>query len=175
MQKAELIQLLKDNHQEFIDQLRLLSDADFCFAPEGKWSAAQQLDHIIKSISPVSMAMSLPSGLLQLLFGKANRPSRSYAALVEKYTLKLNEGGRASGRFIPGNHNADNRDALVAKLNRLTQKLCEKVNHYSEASLDRILLPHPLLGKLTLREMIYFTAYHVKHHGKLVAKGLSKP
>jgi hypothetical protein len=25
-------------------------------------------------------------------------------------------------------------------------------------------LPHPLLGKLTLREMLYFTAYHADHH-----------
>lgn len=24
--------------------------------------------------------------------------------------------------------------------------------------------PHPLLGKLTLREMMFFTIYHVQHH-----------
>jgi hypothetical protein len=33
-------------------------------------------------------------------------------------------------------------------------------------------LPHPLLGKLTLREMIYFTIYHVQHHHKLVQNQL---
>jgi hypothetical protein len=25
-------------------------------------------------------------------------------------------------------------------------------------------LPHPLLGKLTIREMLYFTVYHGEHH-----------
>ena len=32
--------------------------------------------------------------------------------------------------------------------------------------LDHYLLPHPLLGKITLREMLFFSAYHIQHHTK---------
>jgi hypothetical protein len=33
-----------------------------------------------------------------------------------------------------------------------------------EAQLDQYLVPHPLLGKITLRELGYFTIYHTQHH-----------
>lgn len=39
--------------------------------------------------------------------------------------------------------------------------------------LDKYILPHPLLGKLTIREMMYFTIYHVEHHKKLTERGLN--
>ena len=38
------------------------------------------------------------------------------------------------------------------------------------ADLDAVLLPHPLLGKLTVREMLFFTVYHVQHHRALVER-----
>jgi len=53
----------------------------------------------------------------------------------------------------------------------VADKLCRKTMKHSEAALDKYILPHPLLGKLTLREMLYFTAYHVAHHKQLVEKG----
>jgi hypothetical protein len=43
---------------------------------------------------------------------------------------------------------------------------------WREADLDRYLLPHPLLGKLTLREMLHFTLYHNYHHVQSVATRL---
>jgi hypothetical protein len=33
-----------------------------------------------------------------------------------------------------------------------------------EAKLDNFIAPHPLLGKITLRELCYFTIYHTQHH-----------
>ena len=37
-----------------------------------------------------------------------------------------------------------------------------------EKELDQYMLPHPILGKVTYREMLYFTMYHVNHHYSLV-------
>ncbi len=172
MDKDTLAQLLTENHQQFIRQLGQLSDADFCFTPEGKWSAARQLDHIIKSVSPVNMALFMPPWLLKGLLGKANRPSRTYDALVEKYLSKLKEGGQASGRFVPVMVDAYKKEILLKKLAHIVKKLTARLRTLPEASLDNCILPHPLLGKLTLREMLYFTAYHVQHHAQLVEKGL---
>ena len=52
---------------------------------------------------------------------------------------------------------------------REVEALCSRLERMDEKQLDAYLLPHPLLGKLTLREMLYFTIYHVEHHGRLVA------
>ena len=43
-------------------------------------------------------------------------------------------------------------------------KLNYNSDKFSEDEIDTYILPHPLLGKLTIREMIYFTIYHVEHH-----------
>ena len=37
-----------------------------------------------------------------------------------------------------------------------------------EEDLDNYILPHPLIGKTTIREMLYFTIYHVQHHHKAI-------
>ncbi len=47
--------------------------------------------------------------------------------------------------------------------------LVGKIPGWSEAALDRYRLPHPLLGKLTVREMLFFTLYHNAHHLDQVA------
>ena len=172
MKKKELAKLLKDNHEHFVQQIQKLSDVDFCYAPEGKWSAAQQLDHLVRSVYPVNMKLRLPNFILQWRFGKANRPSKTYEGLIEKYTNKLKEGGKASGRFIPSQINPDQKEKLTNQLTQLVTKLSHKTENNSEEALDTYILTHPLLGKLTLREMLYFTAYHVAHHQLLVEKGL---
>ena len=155
-----------------MDQIGTLTATDFCFTPDGKWSAAQQLDHIIRSVKPVNMALGLPPFLLKLLFGTANRPSKTFEALTEKYNRKLQEGGRATGRFIPESVAPEQKIILLTKLKEIVDKLCHKIENYNEEVLDKCILPHPLLGKLTLREMLYFTAYHAEHHRGLVEKGL---
>ena len=172
MKKEELSALLLQNYTQFIQLINQLTDADFCYAPEDKWSAGQQLDHLVKSVSPVNRAMGLPKFIPKLLFGTANRPSKSYEALVEKYTRKLKEGGRATGRFVPKIVNATQKDDLIKQLSFLVQRLCHKTDKQTEEALDTLILPHPLLGKLTVREMLYFTAYHVEHHRQLILRGL---
>lgn len=174
MNRTEIVEHLATNHQVFLEQIDQLSDTDLCYAPEGKWTAIQQLDHIIRSVSPVNMAMGLPKFILKWRFGTANRPSRTYEQLVEKYQRKLLEGGRASARFTPPAIAADQQKILSKKLEKLVKALCLKTNGWSEEDLDRYILPHPLLGKLTIREMLYFTAHHVLHHLEAVNRNLKK-
>ena len=172
MNKQEIAQQLQANYADFAQVFRSLSEADYRHAPEGKWANGQHLDHILRSVGPVNMAYGLPPFLLRLLFGKANRPSRTYAGLVEKYQAKLAAGGRASGRFVPPPADWQRREKLLAALERQVQRLAEKTTHLTESQLDTLLLPHPLLGKLTLREMLYFTIYHAEHHRTAVERNL---
>lgn len=172
MDISELQRKLKESHVHFIGTINRFADEDFTKSVNQKWTAGQQLDHIIKSVAPVNLAFALPAFVLKFSFGKANRPSRSYDQLVEKYRGKLNEGGKAPGRFVPASISEHQRDALVSKLEKLVGSLSARIEGFSEQQLDLLLLPHPLLGKLTLREMIYFTIYHAGHHEKQVIDNL---
>ncbi len=172
MTKSAIQNALSTHHQLFIDRINSLSETAFVFQKNGKWSAGQQLDHINRAVSPVALAFSLPKFLPIILFGKANRPSKNYEDLVEKYKKALSKGGKASGRFIPKTISVQQKAQLTQKLHRTLDKLIAKIDLFSEEDLDSHILPHPLLGKLTFREMLYFTIYHVQHHHVLMLKYL---
>ena len=153
------------NH--FVDGL---DESSFERAPEGKWNAGQQLNHLLRSIQPLNLAYRLPWFALKLMFGSANRPSRTYSGLVEKYESRLAQGGQATGRFIPKAIPFSQKGQLINQYEKQKQKLIKRVSKYDEEALDQYVLPHPLLGKLTLREMLFFTIHHNAHHLHLIRK-----
>ncbi|MFM7859446.1 MAG: DinB family protein [Flammeovirgaceae bacterium] len=162
--KEKVAQLLLKAHDSFSKSVLSLSSEQLKWNKEGKWNAAELLDHIVKSVKPVHFAFALPLFLLQLMFGRTNRPSRSYEELVAKYQLKLQAGGKAPKRFCPGANIAITKQAHI--LQKIIAQLCARIDTLTENQLDLYILPHPLLGKITLREMLYFTIYHVEHHHK---------
>lgn len=164
MDKDVLVTQLGEQHQAFLAHLGRLDETTWRLQPNGKWSAGQQLDHIVRAVKPVSLAFSLPKWVPRLLFGRANRPSRSYDALVEKYKSKLAAGAKASNMFVPPPAQWEDKAAQMAALEKTVANLTKRLQRFSETELDSLLLPHPILGKLTLREMLYFTIYHVQHH-----------
>lgn len=170
MDKQAIILELQARHQAFIDEILLLDEAAFMHSPNGKWTAGQQLDHIRRSIGPVALAFGLPSFVLRLFFGKTNRPSKTYEALVEKYKGKLATGGKAPSPFVPKMIYYIQRGYLSRQLQTLVIRLSRAIERKSESELDTLILPHPLLGKLTLREMLFFTIYHVQHHHKQIGE-----
>ena len=174
MTKAEIQHKLKESHAFFTQYMQALPETDFLYRYDSKWTAGEQLAHIVKSTSPVKTALSLPPFVLKLIFGKANRPSRTYQELVEKYQSKLEAGGKSTARFLPPEVKFEEREKLINTLQEVIDSLIRQVDEFSEAELDMLILPHPLLGKLTFREMLYFTIYHVGHHEKHTHENLKK-
>jgi len=172
--KPDIQYKLKEGHQKFTEIIASLPDEEFLLSANGKWTAGQQLDHICRSVAALNFGLAVPKFLLSLYVGKANRPTRDYDAVIAKYRLKLEAGGKAVGRFIPKAVNTGHKTKLIQKLNREVDSMCEKIGRYNEQQLDDYILPHPLMGKLTIREMLYFTIYHVEHHQKLTLKNLGR-
>jgi hypothetical protein len=170
--KKFIQQLLSQNAAAFVDFVAQQPEAKFLETPKGKWSVGQNLEHLIRSLAPVNQALLLPGFVLRMLFGKPNRNPRTYQELVDKYNQKLAAGGRASGRFVPPAISWSDKNKKIAALNREKDKMITRLVSWSESKLDACLLPHPLLGKLTLREMLFFSVYHIEHHLKLLEERL---
>jgi len=173
MNQQEIIKHLEQNHQEFIYYITSLSSEQFIFRKGEKWSAGQHLEHICRAVNPLNLAFSLPNFVLKILFGSANRPSKSYEELVKKYQDKLQNGATATGRFVPPTIKAEQKERLCKTLLQIVTTLNKKIKNYSEKELDLLILPHPLLGKVTIREMLYFTIYHVEHHIAICKRDLN--
>jgi hypothetical protein len=174
MTKEEIKHKLRENHKAFADFIVSLSDHDLLFTENGKWTAGQQLDHIYRSVAALNKGMALPKFIIKMYVGKANRSSKDYDALVAKYKLKLEAGGRATGRFIPQPVSPEQKIIVKEKLLKAIDSLCRKIDRYDEKQLDYYILPHPLLGKLTVREMLYFTIYHAEHHQNNTLRNLGQ-
>ena len=172
MTKSKMEKALTESHEAFLTYLEGMDKAAFEFSPNGvKWSSGQQLEHICKSVQAVSKAFAYPGWLVQWKFGKANRPSRSYDELVKRYEEKLEKvkGVTAPG-FAPTKTAISNRAGLCAGTRKAIESINKKVAKSSDRKLDTLILPHPLLGKVTLREMAMFCIYHVGFHHKSVQK-----
>ncbi len=163
---------LKENHLNFSKHIDSLTVNEYEFSYQEKWNAGEHLDHIIKSVGVLTKAFGVPKFILKSKFGVANRASRSPEALIEKYLDKLKTAKPTPSRFQPEIIDFSKKEKAIKKLHKLIDRLCKRSIKYSESDLDLYILPHPLLGKLTLRELLHFTSYHVKHHEELLQKAL---
>ncbi len=141
------------------------------------WSPADTVRHLTKSTVPVTRALKLPALALRALFGKGRGTSMPYPDLVERYRRVLASGGTA-GKFAPapcppppdlGSWQQD----LIWRCQSAVEALARVVDSWHDADLDRCQLPHPLLERLTAREMLFFTLYHYEHHRAIVARRLA--
>ena len=153
-----------------------VSDATF-FAPQGdRWSPAEHIRHLRKSTAPVARALRLPRLVLRFKFGAHREPSRTFVPLRDWYLSKLVEFGSRPNRFAPGPdasaQDAARRAAIMSAWQASASDLDAAIRGWSESALDKYRLPHPLLGPLSLREMLEFTVYHTSHHLNLLTSRL---
>jgi len=172
MERHEIIPRLKESHSSFVKYIDGLTDDEFLYKYQEKWTAGQQLEHIYLAVRPVVLAFKLPKFLIGTIFGQAKHSGRTYDELVKKYQYVLQNGGKSSRPFVPKNVKATQKEKLIKALTDKVTALCSGVETCSEQELDTLVLPHPLLGKLTMREMLYFTIYHVGHHHQAVKRNL---
>ena len=170
MEIPALINRLEKKYAEVFEWMDTYPEADLNLEKvAGKWTAAQHLDHLIKSTEPLNKALRLPRLALNGMFGKNNRQERTYDALVEKYqkalkTLDLDP--KVASQFSNASKVDFTKGELQSTLEKELARMKKVLAKWKEKDMSVYLLPHPAIGKLTIREMIYFTIYHTEHHLK---------
>lgn len=172
MKHLDIEQIISATEKIFVDFLNACETADenifFNHPQENKWSIAENIDHLTISTNITTLAYTLPTFIVRWVGGTPNRKSKTYEELVQKYKLKLSQGGRASGRFVP-KEIKKSKDELLNQWNKAAIKYINALkNKTSESKLDNYLARHPLLGRITLRELCYFTIYHTEHHLNII-------
>jgi DinB superfamily len=167
-QKEEIVAALQENSLHLINWVAAQNIDSFGTSINEKWSTAQQISHLAISSRALSKALSKPKFVLKWLFGTSNRDTRSYLTVVEKYQRKLSKGGLATSPFRPKSFADRDKKAVLDEYVSAAEKLEHLVNKLSEKDLDKYILPHPLLGRMPLREMLFFTIYHTQHHANSI-------
>ncbi|MFD3166986.1 DinB family protein [Herpetosiphon sp. NSE202] len=140
-----------------------------CFAhPPGVWSAAENVLHMQQLSKVFILAFSMPRFTLGTLFGKPKQQARDYATIASSYQTAIAGGFEAPAYSIPtkpqGPFNQQRQQALVEQWQKINQRMIESLFHWDDAALDQYQIPHPALGKLTVREMLFFMHCHTQQH-----------
>jgi hypothetical protein len=171
MEKQQIHNLINDKHASLIHFLSTHDDQKWNKGPEGKWATGQHIVHLTQSTEPLNKALKVPKLILQYKFGKANRPCRSYDEVVKRYLEKL---AKLDGKIVSPYSNKMpktppiGKEKLIAELTNQKNILLKRLNKISEKQLDKYLIPHPAMGRMIMREIIMWSAYHTEHHHKLL-------
>lgn len=171
--KAEIIAQLGETAATVKADLAAMTPEQFEHSIPPEWSASGYLKHLLLSIKPLVRGLKVPPLALAGMFGKADRQSMSYAQLVETYQQRLNEGVRAEDfsdvtpqAFRIPAEVTDEKAYLCGLWDKANADLIEALDTWDEQQLDEYVLPHPAIGSITVREMLFFTVYHNHLHGQ---------
>ncbi len=153
-------QLVENSVSETEEKLFLEHD-------NGKWSISENFQHLILSAIPVASSLK-KAKILFSVFGHAKRASRSFDQLLQDYKLVLKNGAVATSRFVPDAAQEYKKSEMISNWKMIGNKFQSRINLWSEEDLDKYRIPHPVLGKLTFREMLFFTIFHTNHHLKRI-------
>lgn len=176
MKKEEITYKLNEVSDQFLLDCSLIPDEIFFRQPAEKWSIAQNVTHLTSAAGMTKLAYQLPKFMVRIYGGRSNRSSKTYDELVAKYKLKLAEGGKAGGRYIPRTVPAEKgKEKILFDFANTMKSLNNLIGkNWEDEQLDKYIAPHPLLGKITLRELGYFTIYHTLHHQNIIKERLKE-
>ncbi len=170
MEKKEIITTLEEKHSELFDWFAAQESVAWESGPDGKWTSGQHMLHLVNSIKLLNKALRTPKFLLKRKFGVANRPVRSYDEVAQRYDTRLSENVDRSREFNKGLKvpSLKDKERLLSTLQIQNKKLQYKTQKWSDKNLDTLLLPHPLMGRMIIREIIMWTAHHTAHHTRIL-------
>lgn len=166
--KDQLIADLRMSFQDTVNWINAEPESQFNeIVVPGKWTIAGHLYHLIKSTKGVSNGMALPKKDLKENFGSNNRRERTYLEMTKKYTdIITNKNFKTLSTFEAEPGRQFERAALVQRFEHELTEFENALSVWSEDEMSDYVMPHPALGKLTIREFTYFTILHTYHHLK---------
>ena len=161
--QAELLDALRGEGQRVAAYFRALAPDTFFRGTDADWSPAHHLEHL--ALAHTAIAGGLRAGAR--LPAHRSGVSRSYAQVRDAYRAALAATPPAfflANPFAPTIQADSGPHAAVQRYEAAHAHLVAQAGTWSEAELDARAIAHPLLGPLTMREMLLFVLYHDAHH-----------
>jgi hypothetical protein len=160
--RPEILAALEANARTLADYFAALPADAFFDGDSDRWSPAHHLAHL--TATSAAITRGLRSGGLPA--HPAGR-SRSYAEVRDAAAASVRTTPKDTlltmGRTVridAGASQAGLVDAFLAA----GVALREAIAGWDEGAMDRSAMPHPLIGALTVREMLLFAVVHERHH-----------
>ena len=169
LNKFQIISHAENTIEDILKQCRQMDEVHFFYKSE-QWSVAENLEHLSLGLRKSWLGLFAPKFLLKWKYGKPDRQSLSYEELLGLYYQKLDEGYEQDKHYIPVvKEEKGAKEKLITRFEHLTVKFLDQIRYYWEDdSMDEYQVPHPVLGMITIRELLYFNLFHNTHHYKTI-------
>lgn len=175
MEKSALVPLLNKSFDGVQQWYANQNDLNFVYRPSPeKWTAGQHALHLLKSAAALEKVLRINKWFLWYKFGKNNRQERDYIGLQKRYKQKLEKASPsflANNDFSPDEVTVEDKEIILNKLEQKRERIIKNMSRWNESQLSTFVAPHPALGKMTIRELIYFIAFHNDHHVDVLNNG----
>lgn len=175
MEKEAIADLIESKHTTLLTWLQNQPNEHWELCPENKWTTGQHTLHLLQTLEALNKALSMPKFLLRFKFGKTNREIRNYQTVVQRYEDRLKD---AKGITYKASQNMkiphlEDKIYFINRIQTEYKKLVYKTVRISDTNLDTVVLPHPLMGKMPVRELLMWSAHHTEHHTATLIKNYS--
>ncbi len=145
MTKIEVTSKIKATAMDYMRFCNEIDNSLYFKETGDKWNTSENTRHLTLAASPLILAFSLPRVILKIAFGKSNRNSLTYDAMLIKYHDRLQKGGKASKPYVPIKGQRDvTKDVELKDFMRIHDKFIAKLEKWKDEELDIYILPHPL-------------------------------
>ncbi|MBS7787980.1 DinB family protein [Flavobacterium sp. CYK-55] len=160
------------NHQLIAAHQGLYSSAAASLQPHyakpEKWSVAQNLVHINISLERLNHYLMLPKSVIESRFGRSEKAAISYNEMADIIRAIYEKGVKTTTPFEPPQELKTPISVFIDQGHQLLETYTHHLKNWSEEELNQYHCPHPLLGTVSAREILYFTIYHVRHHQQTI-------
>lgn len=169
LNKFQILNHAENTIEDILKQCYQMDEHLFFYKSE-QWSVAENLEHLCLSLHRSWLGLFAPKFLLKWKFGKPTHKSLTYEELIEVYYNKLENGFEQDKRYDPVvKKEKDTKGKLISRFEQITKKYLDQIRYYWEdENMDDYQVPHPLLGMITIRELMYFNLFHNTHHYKTI-------
>ena len=163
--KESIFKGLQESFQIVQESIATLAPGEGQVGFAGKWNTAEQLEHLLLSNKPILKALHLPKEQLRHMFGELDRAGQNYNDLKARYLQILREQAiKAPPRFQPQSATMETLANARQKWKELEGGFAAVAAQWGEEELDAYVIPHPAMGNLSVREMLFFVIFHNAHH-----------
>jgi hypothetical protein len=154
--KNDIVNELKSTKIELLETLGRLSDGNINTIPfEGSWTGGQVAEHVLMSSSAVAGALSSPAET-------AERDSNQHIELFSQVFLNFDHKLKSPDFILPSDKPKD-KQSLIQSLKETFEKI-EQAAGSGDLDLICTSFDMPTIGKLSRRELTWFTIVHTKRH-----------
>jgi nitrate/nitrite-specific signal transduction histidine kinase len=176
--KTELCTALKNQNLEFQTLLSSIQTRKFFDDSSEKWSVGHHVQHITSAVNRVAQGLANPGVLPKR---EPVTASRGFTTMRDAILEALQNTPSETLRQLGSRVTLEKHDNLEAYKTQLISSFANAITNFntalesfSEEHLETLGMPHPLLGIISSREMVFFIVYHNTHHHNGIQKLLDQ-